>query len=209
MKQSDFESEPRHIRASTICTACGLFLVSLIPACYGAIDDCGAIDATHAGACGDGSDVETTAPRVVSISPANEATGVTSNTQIEITFRERMNTGSVADALKVSYFSPGDLSPRWDETGKVLTVTPQEASLYTEGTTPASTPARTYHVTLSEVAQDLPGNTLPAFRSSFSTLRRLSLSIGSESVANHDTYGPAVNGSPTFCPEFEPMRVGD
>ena len=155
------------------------------------------------------SDGDTTPPSIVSVSPANNATGVTSNTQIKITFSEAMNTASVTQALKVGSFAAGDLTVSWDTSGKVLTVTPKGGFAYAEGTTPAGTPATKYAVTLGNGAQDLAGNTLPAFGSNFSTLRRISQAIPSSSVATYTTYSSYLNSDPAFCPEFEPQRVGD
>jgi hypothetical protein len=160
------------------------------------------------GGTGTGGSGDTTPPTVVSIVPANLANGIKSNAQIKLTFSETMNTATVTQALKVGSFAASDLTTTWDSTGKVLTITPTAGFAYATGTTPAGTVATKYTVTLSTSAQDLAGNALAAFSSSFSTLRRISQSIASGTVAEYSDYGHAVGDGPQSCPGTDPVEVG-
>jgi hypothetical protein len=156
---------------------------------------------------GTGGTGDTTAPTIVSISPANETTGVHSNAPIKITFSEVMNPGA-ALALQVSGFAANELNTSWDATGKVLTVTPKAGFAYATGSLATGTLATKYTVTVGTGATDLAGNPLGgAFTSNFTTLRRISQSIASGASATYSTYGNALGDGPQSCPGTDPIWV--
>jgi hypothetical protein len=160
------------------------------------------------GSGGSGGTGDTTAPTIVSISPANLATGVKSNAQIKITFSEVMNSSATTQALQVGGFAASELNTAWDAAGKVLTITPKTAFAYATGSTPAGTPATKYTVSVGAAATDLAGNGLTsAFSSSFTTLRRITQSIASGTSAAYSDYGHAVGDGPQMCPGLDPVFV--
>jgi Bacterial Ig-like domain len=158
--------------------------------------------------CGVCAPCDTTAPTIVSISPANLATGVKLTAQIKITFSEVMNAVSASQALLVGGFAASNLNTSWDASGKVLTVTPKAGFAYATGSSAAGTPATKYTVSVGTGATDLAGNPLgSAFNSSFTTLRRITQSIASGVAATYSTYGNAVGGDPQSCPANDPIWV--
>jgi hypothetical protein len=159
------------------------------------------------GLTGSGGAGDVTPPTIVSITPSNLASGVPSNSTIKITFSETMNTASVTSALKVSSFSAANLTLSWDGTGRTLTVTPSGGFVYATGTSPSTTTATKYTVTISNAAKDVAGNSLAAFSSSFSTLRRISQTLTAESAGSYSDYGHAVGDGPIMCPTYDPTRV--
>src|SRR6478736_4332813 len=157
---------------------------------------------------GSGATGDTTAPTIVSISPANLATGIKSNAQITITFSEVMNSSAATQALQVGGYTASDLNTSWDAAGKVLTITPKTAFAYATGSTPAGTPATKYTVTVGTGATDLAGNALASnFSSSFTTLRRITQSIASGTSACYSDYGHAVGDGLQSCPGTDPVWV--
>src|SRR6478736_554733 len=157
---------------------------------------------------GSGATGDTTAPTIVSISPANLATGIKSNAQITITFSEVMNSSAATQALQVGGYTASDLNTSWDAAGKVLTITPKTAFAYATGSTPAGTPATKYTVTVGTGATDLAGNALASnFSSSFTTLRRITQSIASGTSACYSDYGHAVGDGPQSCLGTDPVWV--
>jgi len=162
-----------------------------------------------AGATGSGGAGDSTAPSVVSITPTNLAAGVTSNTTLKITFSEPMNTSSVAGALTVTSFASGSLGLSWDSTGRVLTITPSGGLQYATGSSPGTTTPTTYSVSLTTGARDLAGNSLGPFSSSFSTLRRITMSLASDIQAYYDTYARSQGGAPVMCTGLAPVEVAE
>jgi len=154
---------------------------------------------------GGGSD--TTPPHVVTVSPPDLAIAVQANAQIKITFSESMNAASVTDALELTDFDVADLITTWDATGRTLTILPSGGLEYATGGTPASTAALTYALKVDSTAQDLAGNSLVEFTSSFSTLRRITQTIASGVAAEFSDYGQGLGDGPEFCPDSDPIQV--
>jgi hypothetical protein len=144
---------------------------------------------------------------VVSVVPANLAAGVTSNSSIKITFSEMMNPATVASALSVSSFTSANLTLSWDATGRILTITPANGLAYATGTSPATTTATSYTVSLKATATDIAGNSLSAFTSSFSTLRRINQTLSPTSIGSFNSYGWAIGDGPTLCPATDPVPL--
>lgn len=119
---------------------------------------------------------DTQPPQLLSVTPPDLATGVTLGTPVVLTFSESMDREATLAALR--FHGPGvastSLSPNWNAQGTVLTLQPTLS--YATGNT-LQTPALTYTLDLSNTATDLAGNPIAAFTSSFTTLRRLTLSL--------------------------------
>ena len=118
---------------------------------------------------------DTTAPRVVSVQPANGAVGVAADAKIVIEFSEAMDQQATRDALASETLLRADTAMSWDETGTILTLEPRAALTYAHATlTDAEAlelPAKTYGYTLTRFATDLAGNPLAETTVEFSTLR--------------------------------------
>lgn len=128
----------------------------------------GAPTAGTSGAGGKG-DKPTSAVRVLSVEPADGATGVAAEAQIVLQFSARMNRLSVQRAWDSSDVATADVNWSWQETaqGDRLTITPKTPLTY------ASNTARTYTFAISAQALDAADNPMVPFTSSFSVLRRL------------------------------------
>ncbi|HEY4158293.1 MAG TPA: Ig-like domain-containing protein [Polyangiaceae bacterium] len=156
---------------------------------------------------GGGAGGDSTPPTVLSVSPADHATGIPSNATIQITFSETMNTASVSQFVSVSGFTSTMLGLSWDGTGTVLTVTATGGFPYATGTTLASTTANDYALSIGTGATDLAGNALAAFNSSFTTLRKISQVIPSGTADYYSTYDNGLGYGPSPCPEVDSLYV--
>jgi hypothetical protein len=103
---------------------------------------------------------DTTPPRVVSVTPVNNATNVANNTSIIITFTEAMNQTATAAAISLSPAVTCTGGWTWNTGGTVATCVPT-----------ADLPSTTlYTVGVSVAAKDLAGNAMTApFSSNFTT----------------------------------------
>jgi hypothetical protein len=111
-------------------------------------------------------ELDTTPPRVVSISPANGSAGVRADEPVVIAFSEPMDRGSVEGSLATA--SLGDVTLAWNDAGDSLTIVPDEPLEYGLGV------AIQYHVIVGGGARDLAGNPLgEGVQASFTTLRRV------------------------------------
>ncbi|MGC4065709.1 MAG: Ig-like domain-containing protein [Polyangiaceae bacterium] len=152
---------------------------------------------------------DTTPPTVVSLTPANGSTGVTSSSKIVISFSEPMDTSAAGNAVSVSSISASDLTLSWSSDKKVLTVTPKNGLAYATGANLAATAAQSYTVKIGTEARDAAGNGLVAtYNSAFSTLRRIKQTLTPETVATYDTYAPAVGGNIQTCSGTSTVRLG-
>jgi hypothetical protein len=101
---------------------------------------------------------DTTPPKVVSVSPKPDSTGVDLNSKIEITFSERMSDKQTEESIFISPFPKKPLDFKWR--GKRLILSPSEPLLKD----------KTYVVTIGTGAQDLNRNRLTeSFTFAFST----------------------------------------
>lgn len=141
---------------------------------------------------------DTTPPTVVSVSPADGATGVTSDAKIVITFSEAMDEAATEKAYTLFDLPKNDVTVGWDSAGKVLTLTPKLGLSYA-----MSDPAISYTLSLKG-AKDLAGNLLPAFESSFTTLKNLTYRLLSQPTLDGEVYG-----TPQANPDSPEFYVGD
>lgn len=120
---------------------------------------------------------DTTPPTIVSVSPANGATGVVANENIVITFSEPMDRSSTQDAFQSTDILPSTVAYFWNQAGTVLTINPASDFEYASGTDPGAT-ARAYAVAITTTAEDESGNRLADdFEWSFRTMRRITQTI--------------------------------
>jgi hypothetical protein len=118
---------------------------------------------------------DTTAPTVLSITPADGATGVRADAIVVVKFSEPMDRLSVLDTLASS--SLGAVTFDWSDGGATLTIKPVAPLAYAAGTgnDPATVEAKQYVVTLGTGAKDEAGNLVGAgAQTIFKTLKRLS-----------------------------------
>ncbi len=117
---------------------------------------------------------DTTAPSVVSITPADGDSGVRSDVQVVIVFSEAMDEASVENALITSSLGLVDLD--WSESYDTLTITPHDALPYVEGegVDPSVADPFEFSVVLGEGSTDLAGNDMAGEAATwFTTLRRM------------------------------------
>ncbi len=118
---------------------------------------------------------DTTAPEIVSVTPAAGATGVTHDANIAIVFSEPMDAASVEAAYASSSpgIQPGEVSFTWENDGATLVIVPNAPLAYSPDDT-----YLTYTFTLAATATDEAGNPLAgAYSGSFSTMRTLTTAL--------------------------------
>ena len=115
---------------------------------------------------------DTTAPSIVSISPANGATGVARTANIVVTFSEKMNQAATQAAYESTDLVRANVTFSWNAAGTVLTINPVTDLSYTSF-------GKTYLFALTSKATDVAGNALPTTVSNFRTFRQLTTSIES------------------------------
>lgn len=142
---------------------------------------------------------DTTAPRVMTVTPVNGSSGVSATDTIKLTFSEAMNTASVATALSVTELLPGDLDLTWSAGSTVLAIKAKSGLSYATGTSTTLT-AKTYSVALTAGAKDLAGNGLaPAFSSDVTTLRWITQVLAAETSATFNSYELSMSHTPVNC----------
>jgi hypothetical protein len=141
--------------------------------------DSGGTSGENAMGSDDGSLVpeDTTAPRIISVSPANGETGVRGDVKLVVRFSEPMDRASTQAAYQSADILADSVSFAWSEDRTELTIHPALGLAYAEGTTPGAE-RRSYAVTFTDVAKDAAGTTLAnTFSWSFATLRRITHTI--------------------------------
>ncbi len=125
---------------------------------------------------------DTTPPTIVSVSPANNATGVLKDTNIVITFSERMNQAATQAAYQSSSngIRPADVTFSWNTEGTVLTINPNVDLDYATGTS-TSVVALTFTFNLTNTATDIAGNQLAPASFSFKTMRDITQTLNAVS----------------------------
>ncbi|MCA9840150.1 MAG: Ig-like domain-containing protein [Trueperaceae bacterium] len=110
-------------------------------------------------------DQDNTPPTVISVEPTNGANAIREDQVITITFSEPMNQA----ATEAAYQSP-NLPPvafTWNDKGTTLSLAPSTPIPYSYNVDDALS----YTFSISGTAEDVAGNSLALFTSSFSTLR--------------------------------------
>jgi len=161
---------------------------------------------------------DTTAPQIVSITPADGATGVTKAAKIKIQFNEPMDIVSTQAAYSSDSdgIKPAQVTFTWEDAGKRLVITPNAPLAYSPDGS-----YKTYTFTLSTAASDRAGNPLATARSaSFSTLRTLTSNLDPERIdggvyffyeeanGGEESYGAGSSGTKAFAGMTD-TSVGD
>jgi hypothetical protein len=121
---------------------------------------------------------DTEAPTIVTTLPLDGATGVKSNSAIEIQFSEPMDTASVEAAYQSADLPPEAVTFAWNDDATWLTIVPNEDLEYASGADPAEVLAKGYVLTLASTAADPSGNTLADDATlSFTTLREITVKL--------------------------------
>ncbi|WP_192930894.1 Ig-like domain-containing protein [Deinococcus sp. AJ005] len=128
-------------------------------------------------ACGGGGTptpdpADTTAPSVVSITPASGATGVAKDANIVVTFSEKMNQAATQAAYQSTDLPAASVTFSWNAGGTALTINPNADLAYTAL-------GKTYSFSLSTTATDIAGNALPATNSNFKTFKQITTTLSS------------------------------
>lgn len=124
----------------------------------------------------DGDPVDITPPQIVDTSPGADATGVAASAKITVTFSEQMDPATVEAAYSSEQLPLDKVSFQWNQSGTVLTISPDAPLEYAEGngTDPTLVTPLTYGITIGTEAADLAGNPLDApLDLSFATRRRM------------------------------------
>lgn len=140
-------------------------------------------------------------PTVVSVFPADGATGVRGEVELLIEFSEPMDQNATEDAYASASagLGPTDVGFSWNAAGTILTVTPAAPLAYAQGTDPSATAALEYVFALGAGATDLAGNALAAVDYGFATLRHITTRLAGDPAQDGDVSGGVVfNGSIDF-----------
>jgi hypothetical protein len=129
----------------------------------------------------DGSDDTTggiSVPEVLDVSPADGATGVSSDATIVITFSEPMDPTKTQAAYQSADLPGGSVTFSWNDDRDQLTITPNTPLDYAAASSTAD-PAQVYSYTLTKVAEAETGESLADdLTVSFSTLRQFDQTFG-------------------------------
>ncbi len=169
-------------------------------------------------ACQTAAPPDTTAPQIVSVTPADSSTGVTGAAKIKIQFSEPMDIVSTQAAYSSDSdgIKPAQVTFTWEDAGKRLVITPNAPLAYSP-----DEDYKTYSFTLSTAATDKAGNPLAAAKSaSFSTLRTLTSNLDPERIdgvvyfsheetnGGEESYGAGSSGTKAFAGMTD-TSVGD
>jgi hypothetical protein len=126
-----------------------------------------------------GATVDTTAPTIVSVSPANGATGVAKDTNIVIKFSEPMNKIATKAAYEsaTSRILPIQVSINLSADGTEMTINPINDLLIAGGADPATVVAIPYEYQITNIGTDLAGNALTTSSFSFKTRRQITQNL--------------------------------
>ena len=156
---------------------------------------------------------DTTKPKILSVSPSNNKSGVVNNTNIVIKFSEPMNkaSGQAAYQSSTSGIKPSEVSFNWNAAGTILTINPNSNLKYRAVNGSGLQPAPfqyTYNIT--NTATDLAGNSLSNPQTvKFRTLRRVTHTLFSTVDGGLRADGPPLPGSVCAGNTKAFMCVGD
>jgi len=144
-------------------------------------------------------------PRVLSVTPADAATGVLKDTNVVIQFSAPMNQALTVKAVHAMLGS--DVQVTWGRDGTQLTLDPKQDLSYATGSTAVAVEPLQYSVSIASSAADLAGNPLDsAFAISFHTACELTVNMTQD-----DSLGGWVtdSGDPTDMSKFVRPWIGD
>ena len=150
------------------------------------------------------------APTVVSVSPANAATGVRADAKIIVTFSQPMDQAATQAAYQSSDLPASSVGFTWDASSTVLTIKPNAALEYAKGTT-TSAPPKSYGLKLNATAKDTTGNALAPFTWVFTTLRRITITLVSDLTRTGwvvSDLRPAQIGLPMYAGDSQRDNLG-
>jgi hypothetical protein len=164
-------------------------------------------DGTDVGAdATDTSPPDTVAPTVVSVSPADRATGVKKDAVISITFSEPMDRAKTQAAYSSADLPASAVMFAWNAGDTVLTIDPVSDLVYVADTVPVSASPKKYSFTLSSAVTDRAGNGLASeFAASFTTSRQVTQTLAAQVLYLLD-FGPVAEVRD--CPEGS-CYIGD
>jgi len=136
-------------------------------------------------------------PRIVSVSPADGARGVSNDVHIVITFNVPMDQAQTEAAYQSEGIPSSEVTFSWNEQGTQLTITPDAPLVYPTGTDPEDVESRPINFFLSASARDQDGIHLAAPQEfSFALLRQINVSLPAQqnrdltgNWRSNDTYG--------------------
>jgi hypothetical protein len=136
-------------------------------------------------------------PRIVSVSPADGARGVSNDVHIVITFNVPMDQAQTEAAYQSEGIPSSGVTFSWNEQGTQLTITPDDPLVYPAGTDPQDVVSRPINFFVSASASDQDGNHLAAPQEfSFALLRQINVSLPAQqnrdltgNWRSNDTYG--------------------
>lgn len=117
------------------------------------------------------------APRVMSVSPSDGATGVAADAVVTLTFSEPMNPSTVQTAYSSSDLPASSVNFNWSAGNTVLQIAPHQPLTLATGTDSAATAAKHYAFQIGAGALDQGGESLPPFSAGFSTLRAVTQTL--------------------------------
>lgn len=145
---------------------------------------------------GGGTTPDNTPPTIVSMSPANGASGVAKDANIVITFSEKMDQASAQAAFQSADLGAAVIT--WNAAGTEMTVNPNTDMVYTAA-------GKSYSYSVTNTAKDAAGNALAAAsNSTFTTYKQLTATL--PMVAS--TRGEVSNAG-TLLGVSSDLQVGD
>ncbi|MCA9839708.1 MAG: Ig-like domain-containing protein [Trueperaceae bacterium] len=142
-------------------------------------------------------------PAVISVDPADGATGVRDDQSIIITFNKSMAQAATEAAYQSDNLPASEVTFSWNAEATILTITPNDFLEYAAGDNP-DIEAISYTFGIGGTAQDELGNAMEPFSSSFSTLKVIVTNI--YATANLDGHCYGSGGCDTAQASFP---VGD
>ncbi|WP_309571825.1 Ig-like domain-containing protein [Deinococcus sp.] len=135
----------------------------------------------------DGASTPSTAPSVVSISPANGERGVLADASIVVTFSKAMDQAATQAAYRSADLSAAAVTFAWNTDSTVLSIQPNAPLAVAHGSS-FTLPAKRYEFSLTGTAKDKAGTTLGLTNSGFTTLRNITVVLPSVPALDGEEY---------------------
>jgi Bacterial Ig-like domain len=149
-----------------------------------------------------GTGADTTPPSVIAVDPPDGATGVSSDAIITFTFSEPMDQAVTQAAYQSLDLPSSEVTFTWNDDSTLLEIVSDNFLEYATGDLAVA--AKGYAFSVSETAQDISGNALEMFSSSFSTLR----AIANQCPGMADLEGDVFSNA-TVVTDGSVIEVGD